>query len=82
MKSSVNPDLEHSFAERRISELEIRTAFLEDTVEALNTHLASISQEFQLAKQVIQHLHQRLEQLQENGGEGHADIAHEPPPHY
>lgn len=66
----------------RIDELEIRSAFLEDSLESLNQQLCDLSQEFTLAKQAAQHLYRRLEQLQDNQGAVKDASEEAPPPHY
>lgn len=68
-------------AQRRIDELEMRTVFMEDTIEALSRQLADITQEFALAKQAMQLLNSRLEQVQ-GGGQIKNPADETPPPHY
>lgn len=71
---------EHRQQDQRISELEMRIAFLEDTTDGLNEQLASLTQEFSLAKQAMRLMNQRLEQAQ---GPAVKDFSEEtPPPHY
>lgn len=65
-----------------IQELEIRITFLENTVEELNQQLASVTQEFSLAKQAMRLMHQRLEQMQSNDPENDNFVEETPPPHY
>ncbi|MFC3678930.1 SlyX family protein [Bacterioplanoides pacificum] len=68
--------------QERINELESRLAFLENTVDDLNSELAELSQQFTLAKRAMQMMHQKLEQM---GGDqaGIKNPADEtPPPHY
>lgn len=69
-------------ANSRIEELEIRTAFLEETIDSLNQHLSDLSQEFNLAKQAMRHLHQRLEQVQQDNPVVKDFSEETPPPHY
>lgn len=67
---------------QRIEELEIKIAFLEENIDELNQQLNSLTQEFLLAKQAMQHMYQRLEQVQSIQG-GVKDLNEEtPPPHY
>ncbi len=66
----------------RIQEIEIRITFLENTVEELNQQLASVTQEFSLAKQAMRLMHQRLEQMQSNDPESDDFSDDTPPPHY
>lgn len=68
--------------QQRITELETRMAFLEDTVDTLNVQVADLSQQFTLAKRAIQMLHEKLEQASsaDSGINNPADEA--PPPHY
>ena len=68
--------------QQRITELETRMAFMEDTVDTLNAQVADLSQQFTLAKRAIQMLHEKLEQASsaDSGINNPADEA--PPPHY
>lgn len=66
----------------RITEMETRIAYLEDTVDTLNSELSTLSKEFRLAKDALQLLYRKLEQVQSND-EGISNPADEPPPpHY
>lgn len=68
--------------QQRITELETRMAFLEDTVDTLNAQVADLSQQFTLAKRAIQMLHEKLEQAS-SADTGIKNLADEtPPPHY
>ncbi len=66
----------------RIDELEVRMAFLEDTVDVLNQQLAASTQEFALARQAMQMMHQRLEQMQSSQSLMKDFSEETPPPHY
>ncbi len=69
-------------AQQRIDELEMRVAFMEDTIDSLNNQLASLTQDFSLARRAMQMMNQRLEQMQ-SGDAVVKDSAEEtPPPHY
>jgi len=66
----------------RITELETRIAFLEDTVDTLNKELATISADFRVAREALKMLYAKLEQIQ-GGHDGIRNPADEPPPpHY
>lgn len=66
----------------RVTDLESRIVFLEDTIETLNIELSELSREFRLAKQALQHMYKRMEHMQ-SGDSGIANPADEPPPpHY
>lgn len=66
----------------KIADLETRIAFLEDTVETLNQELSAVSAEFRLAKEALQLVYRRMEQMQ-SGDSGISNPADEPPPpHY
>lgn len=68
--------------QEQIVELETRIAFLEDTVDSLNSEVADLSQQFELAKRAIQMMHQKLEQAGA-GDNGIKQLSDEtPPPHY
>lgn len=75
----MNNDSEHQ-EKNRINDVEMRMAFLEDTVEQLNRELINLSGQFSLARQAIQMLHKRIEQLDINDA---TDIQDDrSPPHY
>ena len=76
------PDRLLQDALKRNEELEIRMAFLENTVEDLNTQLAALTTEFSLSKKAMLHLYSRLEQMQDNLGAGKDFHDNSPPPHY
>lgn len=66
---------------QRIDELESRALFMDETVEQLNLQLATLTQEFELAKQAMQLLNRRLEHMQSQPSV--KDFSEEtPPPHY
>ncbi|MDF1763695.1 MAG: SlyX family protein [Oleibacter sp.] len=67
--------------EDRLEALEIRIAYLDDTVELLSNELGTMTKEFIMAKEALQMMYQKLEQSQ---GESGIELAsHEPPPpHY
>ena len=66
----------------RVDELEMRALFLEDTVDALNQQVADLNREFALAKQALQMLNQRLEQMHSHQGAVKDLVDEAPPPHY
>jgi SlyX protein len=69
-------------SEKRIEELEVRIAFLEDTTDALNEQLAQIAQEFDMAMKALRMLNAKVEQMG-TGESNIRDISEEtPPPHY
>lgn len=68
--------------EDRINELESRVAYLEDTVDTLNTELTTLATEFRLAKEALQLMYRKVEQLQGNGAEIANPADEPPPPHY
>ena len=78
------PATPHESSEKqseRITELEMRMAFLEDTVDGLNEQLSALTQQFTLAKEAMQLMNRRLEQVQTApGGENFG--VEPPPPHY
>lgn len=66
----------------RITEMETRIAFLEDTIETLNQELSELSREFRISKEALQLVYRKLEQVQSDGS-GISNPADEPPPpHY
>ena len=67
--------------EQRIIELETQVAYFEQTIEQLNQSMATISQEFMLAKEAMQLMNRRLESMASPSSP--KDIAADvPPPHY
>lgn len=82
MSQSSHPGSHADQQSQRIDELEVRLAFMEDTVEVLNQQLAAMTQEFSAAKQAMHLLYQRLEQVQSSQSLM-KDLSDEtPPPHY
>lgn len=73
-------ELEHT--RMRVDELETRIAFLEETIDSLNTEVARLSRDFLLAHQAMQHMNRRLEQLAERPGNQGDPGIEPPPPHY
>ena len=72
---------DNSALEQRIIELETQVAFFEQTIEQLNQSMATISQEFLLAKEAMQLMNRRLESIATPASS--KDItADVPPPHY
>lgn len=66
----------------RITEMETRITFLEDTVDTLNGELAELSSEFRMVKEAIQLMYRKFEQAQSDNS-GISNPADEPPPpHY
>lgn len=82
MSSTPSNETPLDLANKRIEELEIRAAFLEETVDTLNQLLTSLSQEFTLAKQAMRLLHQRLEQVHQDNPLVKDFNEETPPPHY
>lgn len=74
-------DSQHDLLQK-IDDLQIRTLYLEDTVDSLNNQLADLTQEFILAKQAMRLLHQRLEQMHNNQPTVKDFSEETPPPHY
>ncbi|MDK2778713.1 MAG: SlyX family protein [Pseudomonadota bacterium] len=69
-------------AQQRIDELEMRVAFMEDTIDSLNSQLASLTQDFSLARRAMQMMNQRLEQMQSGDAVVKDSSEETPPPHY
>lgn len=69
-------------SEQRITELETRIVFLEDTIDTMNTELSNLSADFRMAREALQLLYKKLEQFQ-SGSSGIRNVDEEtPPPHY
>lgn len=68
--------------DQRITELETRILYLEDTIESLNAEMAEISQQFSLAKNALQMMHKKLEQVSGNSDVFRNPADEPPPPHY
>lgn len=82
MNSQVNFSDDKQKLIQRIDELEIRTVYLEDTVDGLNQQLAKLTQEFLLAKDAMRLINQRLQQMQDNQATVKDFSEETPPPHY
>lgn len=65
----------------RIDELEIRSQFQEETIDALNSALTRQQQDILLLKEQIKLLAKRLEDQRDNSGSG-INSSIEKPPHY
>lgn len=65
----------------RIDELEIRSQFQEETIDALNSALTHQQQDILLLKEQIKLLAKRLEDQHQNSGSGINSVI-EKPPHY
>ncbi|WP_028534051.1 SlyX family protein [Paludibacterium yongneupense] len=65
--------------ESRLDELEVRIAFQDDLLDALNRTVTRQQQEIDLLQQQLRLLYQ---QIRQEPGEGGAPGAHEVPPHY
>ena len=80
-QSPVSSASEEERQQARITELETRLLFMEDTVDQLNEELANLSHDFLLARQAMQLMNTRIEQLLKQDGQLQGgDEA--PPPHY
>ena len=69
-------------AQRRIDELEVKLAFMEETVDTLNSQMAELPQQFDLARQAMRMMNKKLEQLQADDGQVKDSSQEAPPPHY
>lgn len=81
-ESSGSPAFCDQRAQQRIDELEMRVAFMEDTIDSLNAQLVTFTQDFALAKQAMQMMNRRLEQLQSGQADIRDSADEPPPPHY
>lgn len=64
--------------EARITELETRLAFQDDSLHSLNEVIASQTRDIQLLQRQIELLKQRLSEQ----GQQYQEITNQPPPHY
>ncbi|MEK9712131.1 MAG: SlyX family protein [Thalassolituus sp.] len=78
-KTTKEPQSQH---DDRINELETRITYLEETVDTLNTELTTLASEYRLAKEALQLMYRKVEQLQGNGAEITNPADEPPPPHY
>lgn len=69
-------------AEQRIDELESRLAFLDDTVEQLNSVIVRQDHEIRLLQSRLTELLARVQDLGGGGEEVSGGSQHEVPPHY
>lgn len=79
--SNDNTSASQPDASEQMIELQTRLVYMEETVEELNQQIAHLSAEFMLAKQAMQLMNKRVEQLMSN------PISEQkgqepPPPHY
>tara|TARA_R110000868_G_scaffold59547_20_gene182797 strand:- start:2189 stop:2434 length:246 start_codon:yes stop_codon:yes gene_type:complete len=74
------PELIHALD--RITELETRLSYMDETVETLNDQITRLSADFTLAHQAMQLMNRRLEQLAANTGDIKSAQDDTPPPHY
>ncbi|MFK4753467.1 MULTISPECIES: SlyX family protein [Oceanospirillaceae] len=74
------PELIHALD--RITELETRLSYMDETVETLNDQITRLSADFTLAHQAMQLMNRRLEQLAANTGDIKSAQDDAPPPHY
>lgn len=80
-QTSTTSATEQDTDQARITELETRLLFMEDTVDKLNEELATLSHDFLLARQAMQLMNKRIEQLSKQ--DGPMQLGDEPPPpHY
>ncbi|MDO6682567.1 MULTISPECIES: SlyX family protein [unclassified Oceanobacter] len=66
----------------RITELETRLSYMDETVDTLNEQITHLSADFTLARQAMQLMNRRLEQLAANTGDLKSSQDDAPPPHY
>ena len=66
-------------ADERMMELEVRLAFIDDTVNGLSSADADISRRLELLERAVRHLRSDLVNMRAGVG---SDAANEPPPHY
>lgn len=63
----------------RIDALEVRIAYLDETIEALNNTITAQWKQIDALSREMLYLRERLEDAEAKSGTG---IANEPPPHY
>ncbi len=66
----------------RIDELEMRLAFQEDTVQALNAQIANLQKDSEKHQQMLQLLYSQWREMQEAALDGAVVSVQEKPPHY
>jgi len=66
----------------RIDELEVKVAFMEETIDTLNNQMAELTLQFDIARQAMQMMNRRIEQLQSADGQVKNSADEAPPPHY
>ena len=65
--------------ENRITELEIRLALQDDTIDVLNKQINELYEQLSLQQQQLQLLYRKLSEASDNQMSTHGN---EPPPHY
>ncbi|WP_221799046.1 SlyX family protein [Oceanobacter mangrovi] len=66
----------------RIAELEIRIAYMDETIDALNQQVSRLTLDFETAREAMKMMNQRIEQLMQSQGPGKSPADDAPPPHY
>ena len=66
----------------RITELEIRIAYLEEASEAQSRELAKLADEYRVAKDALQMMYKKMSSLEQSGVTGDDPANEPPPPHY
>ena len=69
-------------AESRISELESRIAYIEDTVETQNQEIVRLASELRVMKEALQLVYKKVSELEGSGGGDLSPADEPPPPHY
>ena len=65
--------------EDRLEQLELRVAWMDETVDALDKTVAQLNKIIQLQQDELRYLYQKIKEQQQNG----LDVPdHEKPPHY
>lgn len=68
-----------SQSEQRITELEIRLAFQDDNIDALNKQISELFQLLESQQKQLQLLYRKFSEASDNQM---STSGHEPPPHY
>lgn len=66
----------------RMDELEMRVAFQEDTLQALNAQIANLQQDSEKQQQMLQMLYRQWSEMQAAALDGAVAATQEKPPHY
>ena len=70
------------YSEQRVTELETRITYLEDTVDTQNREIAQMASDLRVMKEALQMMYKKVSEFGDYGGGGGSAADEPPPPHY